>query len=200
MDDKFDVEIYSLVWTMRGLAASLPEGWRDRPSAPVKTFHDANGGVVSSALPAMNDVEARRRWHRERNGERARKLRDCWAALRGRFGDALATRVDAALERAVGIQGRQSADTLGDAQELADDLRELAELLKASEPRRIPAEHKSDPHSKDELARIHSSQKQSNPTRYLKDRGLTIEGEPGSKLWYVDVREWPEHKRDKLRS
>lgn len=63
----------------------------------------------------------------------------------------------------------------------------------------IPTEFKSRPLTKAEIAKLWSGAKPSNPTAFLKRTPLTIEGEPGSKLWYVDLRQWPEDKQGSLK-
>ena len=141
-------DVYSFLLGMRALAGGLPDGWSERPSIPTETSIDPDdvddsdcppGFVVRSIIspiPEMHDADARRRWHREHNGEQAVRLRELWNNIRSSFDDDLASRVDEKLQEAIGIQGRQSLDTLDQAEKLAGNLRELVGLIKNAPPKK----------------------------------------------------------------
>ena len=152
-----DNDTHDVVFSMRALACSLPHGWSARPPVPTASAitktprvciskelneaiergeaeHPVDEAIVASELQRMQEAEARRRWHRRKNGERAVRLRKRWAEIRSKFDEELAERVDAALERAIGICGRVAPETLGAAQTLADDLRELAAIIPPKAP------------------------------------------------------------------
>lgn len=64
----------------------------------------------------------------------------------------------------------------------------------------IPVEFISKGLTKSEIARLHSGRAHSNASQYLKRLrpNTTIEGHPKSKLWHVDIREWPKEKHEEL--
>lgn len=62
----------------------------------------------------------------------------------------------------------------------------------------IPPKFRSKSLSKAEIARIHSGGRVSNPTTYLRNANVPLEGRPNGKLWTTDIRRFPESVHDQL--
>lgn len=64
----------------------------------------------------------------------------------------------------------------------------------------IPTEFRSKPKSKDILARLHSGERQDNPSQYLKRAGVRAVGKRNSKLWIADIRQFDKTAHEELLS